>query len=261
MEPNAFVAEVYRRMELRRPSDKRTAPSFSDMQREPQVKLAIAQYRHLLPADLSAPILEIGFGQGWFIAACLTLGYKTVAGADFGIDHKKYVKDWAPSQISLHEIEHDIGDFLSSRANQYQFIHMSHVIEHIPKHSLLWVTDALYQSLKPGGTLCLRTPNMEGPTANSSYYVTLGHEYGFCGSNLTSLLDICGFEEIRLLDCEVYPKSLKQRIGSVVRWPFLIESRIRHRLFGVNEGGKFGPELVVTAKRGSATPLFDVKYR
>ena len=30
----------------------------------------------------------------------------------------------------------------------------------------------------------LRTPNMEGPCANFSLYVSLAHEYGFCGSNL-----------------------------------------------------------------------------
>jgi 2-polyprenyl-3-methyl-5-hydroxy-6-metoxy-1,4-benzoquinol methylase len=37
---------------------------------------------------------------------------------------------------------------------------MSHVIEHIPKYSLLWVVDALYYALQPGGILMLRTPNM-----------------------------------------------------------------------------------------------------
>jgi len=44
----------------------------------------------------------------------------------------------------------------------------------VPKYSLLWVVDALYRALKRGGVLLLRTPNMEGPCATSSLYVTPG---------------------------------------------------------------------------------------
>jgi len=107
----------------------------------------------------------------------------------------------------------------------------------------------------------LRTPNMEGPTPNSSLYVTLAHEYGFCGSNLKSLLDICGFDDITFHDASLHNATLKQRIGALVRWPFLQQSRLRHRLFGVNEGGQFGSELIVTARRGNMPALFDTKYR
>jgi hypothetical protein len=123
------------------------------------------------------------------------------------------------------------------------------------------VVDALYRALKKGGALLLRTPNMEGPTPNSSLYVTLAHEYGFCGSNLKSLLDICGFDDITFHDASLHNATLKQRIGALVRWPFLQQSRLRHRLFGVNEGGQFGSELIVTARRGNMPALFDTKYR
>jgi len=103
-------------------------------------------------------------------------GYENLFGADFGIENKAYVKAWAPDAIQLSEIRNDIGSFLADKPETYDFIHMSHVIEHIPKYSLLWVVDALYRALKPGGVLILRTPNMEGPCADSSLYVTLAHE-------------------------------------------------------------------------------------
>jgi 2-polyprenyl-3-methyl-5-hydroxy-6-metoxy-1,4-benzoquinol methylase len=259
MEPNAFVAEVYRRMSLRR-APQNSARTIDQMLHDPQVTGTANWYQAILPADKGAPILELGFGTGWFLAACVKLGYTNIAAADFGIAHKAYIAEWSRA-ISLFEIETDIGDFLATRPSQYQFIHLSHVIEHVPKYSLLWVADALYQALKPGGMLCLRTPNMEGPASNSSFYVTLAHEYGFCGSNLTSLLDVCGFDHIRLLDPTFPRTSFKQRLGSLLKYPYLLESKLRHRLFGVNEGGKFGPELVVTAARGLAEPLFDPRYR
>ena len=260
MEPNAFVAEVYRRMSVRHQAE-RPKPSFAEIQNDSRVLLAMAEYEPLLPSDKKSAILDIGFGAGWFLAACVKLGYTNLSGADFGIEYKAHVADWKKGSITLHQIESDIGTFLSHCREQYDFIHMSHVIEHIPKYSLLWVVDALYAALKPGGVLLLRTPNMEGPTPNSSLYVTLAHEYGFCGSNMKSLLDICSFDEVRFHDVVVPRPTLRQRVGALLRWPYLHENRFRHRLFGVNLGGQFGTELIVTARRGDLVPMFSTKYK
>ncbi|MBZ5682186.1 MAG: class I SAM-dependent methyltransferase [Acidobacteriia bacterium] len=260
MEPNAFVAEVYRRMSLRHRAERRDL-TFADVSNDNRVLQAVFEYAPMLPLQKDAAILDIGFGGGWFIAACLKLGYTNISGADFGIGNKAHIRAWHPDFITLHEIEQDIGSFLASRPEQYAFVHMSHVIEHIPKYSLFWVVDALYRALRQGGTLCLRTPNMEGPTPNSSFYVTLTHEYGFCGSNLRSLLDICGFDDIHFHPVRTWNPTVKQRIGAVVRLPFLLANRVRHRLFGVNSGEQFDTELVVTAKRNSWPPFFDPKYR
>lgn len=260
VEPNAFVAEVYRRMSLRH-AENAEKPSFAEFQNHSQVSLAMAQYAPLLPSDKKSAILDIGFGSGWSLAACLRLGYTNLCGADFGIENKRYIADWRKGAITLQDIETDIGSFLSHHPGQYDFIHLSHVIEHIPKYSLLWAVDALYQALKPGGVLLLRTPNMEGPTPNSSFYVTLAHEYGFCGSNLHSLLDICCFDNIRFHDPKLTRPTVRQRLGALLRWPYRRESRYRHRLFGVNRGGQFGTELIMSARRGDVPPLFSAEYK
>jgi len=260
VDPNAFVAEVYRRMALRHAAEK-LRPNWTEIEADPMVVTATHQYAAYLPSDKAARILDIGFGGGWFLAACLKLGYRNLCGADFGLEHKAYIRDWAPDRIALCEIGDNIGEFLSDKKEQFDFIHASHVIEHVPKYSLFWAVDALYWALKRGGTLLVRTPNMEGPCANSSLYVTLAHEYGFAGANLVSLLDMCGFDEVRLIDLSEYAPTMKQRVGKLLRWPILKQNQIRHRLFGVNHGGQFGAELVVTAKRGDWTAYFDRKYR
>lgn len=247
-------------MSLRHATERPT-PSFAEIQNDSRVLLAVAEYAPLLPPDKKSAILDIGFGGGWFLGACLKLDYTNLSGAEFGIENKGHVADWKKRTITLHEIESDIGTFLSHHPEQYDFIHMSHVIEHIPKYSLLWTVDALYQALKPGGRLLLRTPNMEGPTPNSSLYVTLGHEYGFCGGNLQSLLDICCFDGIQFLNVRLTHPTVRQRVGALLRWPYLQENRLRHRLFGVNTGGQFGTELIVSARRGDLPPLFSTKYK
>ena len=260
MEPNAFVAEVYRRMSLRHRAEG-PRPTFAEIENHSRVLLALAEYAPILPSDKKSAILDIGFGRGWFLAACVKLGYTNLSGADFGIEHKNHITNWTKGSITLREIGSDIGTFLSDHPTQYDFIHMSHVIEHIPKYSLLWIVDALYQALKPGGVLLLRTPNMEGPTPNSSLYVTLAHEYGFCGSNLKSLLDICCFDDIRFHNVAVPHPTLRQRVGALLRWPFVQENRFRHRLFGVNVGRQFGTELIMSARRGDLPALFSTKYK
>lgn len=101
---------------------------------------------------------------------------------------------------------------------------------------------------------------MEGPVPTSSLYVTLGHEYGFAGANLESLLHICGFDEITFVPGP-RPATARQRLGRVARWPYLASSRTKHRFFGVNHGGQFGTELVVKATRRDFLPLMSEQYR
>jgi SAM-dependent methyltransferase len=242
------------------------APGWAEIKNDLRVLQAEGELlsllsRNLFPHDKGAAILDVGFGGGWFLAACLRLGYTSLSGADFGVANRSHVKAWAPDAIRLSEIQDDIGSFLADKPETFHFIHMSHVIEHIPKYSLLWVVDALYRALKPAGVLMLRTPNMEGPCANSSLYVTLAHEYGFTSGNLESLLDICGFDEIRFHRMSTPHPSFKQRIGKFIRWPYLRESQIRHRLFGVNRHGHLDSELIVTGRRGNCNPFFDSKFR
>ncbi len=260
MEPSAFIAEVYRRMAVRHAAQK-PRPTWPQAECDRTVLAAAHQYARYLPKNKHACILDLGFGEGWFLAACLKLGYSNLCGAEFEIAQKDFIRQWAPDRIQLYEIQSDIGDFLSDKKERFDLIHLSHVIEHIPKYSLLWLVDALYFALKRGGAVLLRTPNMEGPCANSCLYVTLAHEYGFAGANLTSLLDLCGFDDIRLLDFSDPAPTLKHRLANLLRWPILKTTQLRHRLFGINHGGCFGSELIVTAKRGDFPPFFDPRYR
>lgn len=260
MEPNAFIAEFYRRMSIRHAAVE-PRPNWLEMKGSPLVKAAMHQYASILPRDTNAAILDIGFGQGWFMAACVNLGYTNIHGAEFNATARDHILHWSPSIRALHNIDTTIAEFLATMPGSFDFIHLSHVIEHIPKYSLLHFVDALFLALKSDGVLLLRTPNMEGPCSNSSMYVTLGHEYGFSGSNLASLLDVCNFDDIRLHRFSTPDPSLKQIAGQLLRLPIIKWNSFKHRLFGVNHGGEFGAELIVSARRGNLPPLFDNAYR
>jgi 2-polyprenyl-3-methyl-5-hydroxy-6-metoxy-1,4-benzoquinol methylase len=260
MNPESFIYEVYQRMASldRSPEEKH---SWEKMNREPLVLQAVQQYQEFLPEDKTASILDIGFGSGWFLAVCLKLGYSNLSGAELGANFNGNPKEWSPAIRHIYPVEGNIGDLLKEQSDRYEFIHISHVLEHVPKYSLLYIVDALFGALKKRGTLFVRTPNMEGPCALSSLFVTLAHEYGFCGSNLKSLLEICNFENIQFHTFKIPHPSLRQRLGILLRWPYLKWAAPRDRLFGVNYKKQFGPELIVSAQRGNRLPLFHEKFR
>jgi len=114
-------------------------------------------------AEQQGSPLDLGFGNGEFVAACLKLGYSILAGADLGIHYKEFIRVWTPDRITLCAIRDNVGEFFSERNERDDFIPMSHVLEHVPKCSWLWIVDSLDWALKPGGTIRLLTPNLEGP--------------------------------------------------------------------------------------------------
>ena len=251
MKPDQFIKETYRRMSARSQNNTDTNwewHSLDNFLNQKNAKITEKQYEKILPKDKNAKILDIGFGNGWFMAACIRMGYTNIYGADFfGKEKTQKVVDACTSIKEVFNIKKNIGDFLLEINQKFDYIHMSHVIEHIPKYSLFYHADAIYKSLEKEGVLLLRTPNMESPAAMSSLFVTLTHEYGFSDSNLHSLLHLTGFDEIYFHNLKA--TTIKQLIGKYIRQPFLFYIKIKNRLFGVNHFGQYDSELIVTARK------------
>ena len=260
MEPNKFIAEVYRRKDKLNPAyDDPIDPGL--FLNNKSVETAVKQYQKVLPQNRDKKILDIGCEMGTFSAACIHLGYENIHCTDFGAKYKfqKIFKEF-PQIKGVYDIESTIGDFLGDRDDKFDFIHLSHVIEHIPKHSLLYLVDSVYRSLKRDGTFFVRTPNMLGPIPFHSLFVTLGHEYGFTENNLKSLLEICGFEKIQFYRFE-QDYSLKQKIGNIFRKLFYLKENLKYRSFLGTYPQEIGTELVVSGTRKDKPELFDIKFK
>ncbi len=247
MDSNSFIKEVYKRMALRaKDSEKYIDEAYFYNSRES--KVITKQLKDILPNDKDKKILEIGYGTGFFISACIQLEYKNIYGADFHNERLSKIHLKENSIKELYNIDNTIWDTLNDIDIKFDFIYLSHVIEHIPKYFLLNAVDSMFNSLNVGGMLFVRCPNMVNPAAQSSHYVTLGHEYGFVHSNLNSLLHICGFDEIKSYDFPI-GYSFKNRLGEMIKMPFLYYKKIENRLFGVNTGGNFGSELIMSGTK------------
>ena len=155
MKPDYFIKEAYRRMSLRSKNKgikKLWWDNLNNFLNQKTALMAEKQYLTLLPIDKNARILDIGFGDGWFMAACIRMGYTNIYGADFFAKEKsKTIVDLCDNIREVFDIDENIGDFLLKTDQKFDYIHMSHVIEHIPKYSLLYIMDSIYKSQKKKG--------------------------------------------------------------------------------------------------------------
>ena len=149
---------------------------------------------------------------------------------------------------ALHDIETSIKDLLQQGKffDQYDFIHMSHVIEHIPKYDLIATMDALNNSLRRQGQLFIRTPNLLGPVPFNSLYCTAGHEYGFVPSNLDQFFQISNFERIEIHNLEIPAKGFSQIIGRMLRNLYIMNEKIKFRAFEGVYPESVQPELIMS---------------
>ena len=260
MESNKFIAEVYRRKDI---GDPRYQDSIDPglFLNNKFVELAVREYKQILPQDKDKKILDIGCEMGTFSAACIHLGYKNIHCADFRAKYKfqKISKEF-PQIKGVYDIESTIGDFLGDSNEKFDFIHLSHVIEHIPKYSLLYLVDSIYKSLNRDGIFFVRTPNMLGPIPLYGLFITLGHEYGFTEGNLKSLLEICGFEMVKFYKFK-QDQSLKQKLGNIFRKLFYLKENLKYRSFLGAYPREIGNELVASGTRKNKPELFDKKFK
>lgn len=251
--PDEFLSDLYLRFNECYHSDENsiTTEFFLD---NPFADFYKDQYLPILPEDKNARILDIGIGDGWFCSMLKKNDYKNIYMADFACQEKfgSITKDITEIK-GIYDIKTNLLDFTYDHgqeySNRYDFIHLAHVIEHIPKYQLTHLLDNINCLLKENGTLLIRTPNLLGPLPTYYLYCTPGHEYGFIEDNLSALLDISNFKEIRYLKPIISNKSIKAMIGNFLRSIYIAKSRFKFRLFEGRSINNFHPELVVAAKK------------
>jgi len=252
LNPNEFLSELYSRLDSINPTYNEGQIALNKFKNNEFGKLFIEQYKTFLPTDKNAKILDIGVGEGWFASLCFNLGYKHIELADFGCSMKfSDVQNNLDEIVGVHDIETSIKNLLLQEKflAKFDFIHLSHVIEHIPKYDLIDTIDSLNGALRNEGELFLRAPNMLGPNALASLYCTGGHEYGFIPSNLRQFLLISNFEDIKFHKIKNTNKTFGQFLGSIIRRFYIFNAKLKYRIFEGSYPETVEPELVVSSKK------------
>lgn len=187
-----------------------------------------AMGRHLPPAKPGQTLLDLGCGNGNFLEFAREAGWQ-VQGIDF---------DQNAVACCLRkglEIRQGGIDVLADQAERFDWITMSHVIEHV--HHPLDLLAACHRLLKPGGRLWIETPNIDAQGHRDFGSAWRGlepprHLVLFTRSSLERALCATGFGEIADAPFRALYRALAQKSQAIAehRDPYQARARKGHSL-------------------------------
>lgn len=197
-----------------------------------------AVYYDALPDEKDAPILDLGCGMGEFLAFLESRGYTAAEGAELSPESAEAARSRVASTVHLVE---DPLAFLAERPGRYRMITMNYVIEHLPKASVVPTLQAVRAALAPGGTLFVTTDNPAPLGGLLSRYNDFTHEWIFTELSLQQVLDLAGFEGVRLVPPRRAPaRSLRNVAG---RAAFRAWTSVLKLIYFLEKPGDYRPRI------------------
>jgi len=152
----------------------------------------------LLPGSRDASILDIGCGFGDMLLALSHAGYRSLKGVDISPQAVEFCRQ---SGLDVDLIG-DLIDFCQGVGRTFDFIIMSHVLEHIEKSRIIDTLAAVHSLLSTDGLLFLKVPNAQSNTGCYWRYEDFTHTTLFTSGSIRFVLEAAGFGEIRLVDID-----------------------------------------------------------
>lgn len=142
-----------------------------------------------LPRNIGGTVIEIGGGASMYCPEFLSLGYSY-----FGVEPSEWGSAWTRSAFNVPVFRGVWEDFQAQ--HPVDLIFSAHCFEHIPDSPA--ALHKVYDSLKPGGHLCLVLPDDTDQT-------NPGHFWFYTPDTLRALLLAIGFKDIAISVVKVVP--------------------------------------------------------
>ena len=140
-------------------------------------------------------ILDIGCGFGQNMHALLNEGYTDVHGVDVSQEAVTYCK--------AQGLDVEYCDVMNYRGACYDYVLMSHVLEHLPKDCIVPMLRKIREDiLATDGVLCIMVPNAQSNTDCYWAYEDFTHYTLFTAGSLLYVLREAGFTDIEFLDAD-----------------------------------------------------------
>jgi 2-polyprenyl-3-methyl-5-hydroxy-6-metoxy-1,4-benzoquinol methylase len=152
---------------------------------------------NILPDDINTRILDIGCGFGQMLRELIKKGYTNT----IGVDVSEYAVDSCSKQGLNVQIISSIHHYCVSSAVKYDFILLSHVLEHLDKSEIIPVVELIKTYLlEPGGSMLVIVPNAQSNTGCYWAYEDFTHTTLFTAGSLLYVLKAAGFLVVDFLD-------------------------------------------------------------
>jgi SAM-dependent methyltransferase len=195
-------------------------------------------------------LLEIGCGAGFLLERAHARGWEVR-----GIELSRWMVEQARQRIPGDRVRQ--GSYSSDHFRDMAFdvTIAVDVIEHLPDPAH-YLADAVSR-LKPGGILCVVTPDMGSPVARVLgerwWYVQIPHLSYFGRGSLTRLAARCGLE---IVWCGAYPRfvtaaMVRHRLGALPGWTRGAANALVSPLFALRETLRFdlGDQLTLLCRK------------
>lgn len=201
-------------------------------------------FGRFLPGDKESEIVDLGCGNGAFVAWLHGLGYERAQGVDLSLEQVEEGERLGVKNLR----QGDLKDFLKNKKNFFDLIFIRDVLGHFEKKEVPAIVQLINGSLREGGSVIVKVPNAESPLSGRLRYGDFTHDVSFTGTSLRQVLLIAGFREI-----SVYPlRPPVHGFLSLIRrilWTF-IELVIRScRLAEAGSGQGFFTQNVIAAAK------------
>lgn len=147
-----------------------------------------------LPTDKAAPVLDVGCGGGYALAALQELGLTRLTGVESDAGQAASCR----SKGLAVELVADTIAYLKARAGQFQLLLCLDVIEHVPHDVQPPFIAALAGALGSDGRLICTVPNANSTLAGRWRYNDWTHHCSFTEHSLELLLHSAGFADIHV---------------------------------------------------------------
>ncbi|MBS1493240.1 MAG: class I SAM-dependent methyltransferase [Bacteroidetes bacterium] len=150
----------------------------------------------VLPINKDKNILDIGCGFGQTLKALRDKGYTNLKGIDI---NDESIAQCKKINLDVTKVE-DIISYSNSTDKKYDFIIMSHVLEHIEKEKMIDNLRAIKSLLSEKGKYCVMVPNAQSNTGSYWRFEDFTHHYLFTSGSLQYVLRAAGFTKIDFID-------------------------------------------------------------
>lgn len=171
-----------------------------------------AVYDTLLPTDKTARILDIGCGGGHCLAYLKRKDYINMV----GIDQSPELVQFVIQEIWPQTIQTEALTYLRQHLGEFNILIANDFIEHLPKQTIEEFLQLCRTTLRPGGKLLIKTPNMGNILASRCRYLDFTHEVGFTEDSIYQVCANAGFTKVTIHpEFPTRPESFSYRL---LRW-------------------------------------------
>ena len=130
-------------------------------------------------------------------------------------------------------------------------------IEHLEKDRVLEFLALAFDCLKPGGTLIVRAPCGDGPFGAHDAWNDLTHQWGMTSTLVQALLEMHGYEKVRILDERPQPAGFIDTL----RWLLFFPTKMLADAFCIGLGMRppaiWSRSMIAIAQKPQRAPTED----